>query len=459
MGMAINVNKYFSPFKETSIAPLIIFRIIFGALMLFGTLRFISKGWIEQLYVNPKYYFGYLGFEWIKPLEGDLIYLPFILLVISSFFILIGLFYRASAVTFFLCFSYVELLDKSNYLNHYYFVSLMALIMVCVPAHRNFSIDVKIWPKIKAITTKQWTINLIKFQLAIVYIFAGIAKLNSDWLFNAQPLKLWLQSHHNIPVVGWLMQEEWLAYVFSWTGCLYDLFIVFFLLSNRTRPFAYFFVILFHLATWYLFPIGVFPWVMIFSTLIFFSIQFHESILDRISGKKWRITSNSKSLAKGLSKRLTISLLTIYVAIQLLIPFRYILYPGDLFWNEEGFRFSWRVMLMHKEGHATFYMVDPKTGRESEINNGNFLTKTQEDQMATQPDMILQYAQILKKFYHGKKLHYGNHKFLIENPEIRARIYVSLNGRPSKLFVTKEHDLTKLPYNLYHRTWIEPFNR
>ena len=116
-------------------------------------------------------------------------------------------------------------------------------------------------------------------------------------------------------------------------------------------------------------------------------------------------------------------------------------------------------MLMHKEGNATFYLVDPKTKRESEIDNSDFLTQTQEDQMATQPDMILQYAQILKEYYNGKTLHYGDHHFLIEKPEIRAKIYVSLNGRPSQLYVDKKHDLTKLPYNLYHRTWIEPFKR
>ena len=112
---------------------------------------------------------------------------------------------------------------------------------------------------------------------------------------------------------------------------------------------------------------------------------------------------------------------------------------------------------MHKEGLATFYLIDPKTGRKSEIDNGNFLTRTQEDQMATQPDMILQYANILKNHYHGKTLHYGDQKFLIEDPEIHAEVFVSLNGRPSQLFVDKKHDLTKFKYNLYHRKWIEPF--
>ncbi|PHR31115.1 MAG: HTTM domain-containing protein [Fluviicola sp.] len=450
------IRTYFNPFKEVSNAPLIIFRIIFGALMLFGISRFLFNGWVEQLYIEPTFYFTYLGFDWVKPLDGNLMYVPFILMIISSISIIFGLFYRWGAVIFFICFTYVELLDKSNYLNHYYFVSLISFLMIWVPANVRFSLDAKIFPSIARRTMRQWQSGILKFQLAVVYIFAGIAKINSDWLFEAQPLKTWLQAHHNIPLVGSYLQQDWVAYIFSWTGCFYDLFIVFFLLSSRFRPFAYFFVVFFHLVTWYLFPIGVFPWVMIFSTLIFFSVQFHETILERL-GSVNLIRKKKNPLPK--SRKFVRTALLIYVLIQLLVPLRHILYKGDLFWNEEGFRFSWRVMLMHKEGHATFYLVDKKTGRESEIQNSEFLTRTQEDQMATQPDMILQYAQILKHHYDGQVLEYGDYKFPIIDPEIRAIIHVSLNGRPAQLFVDKKHDLSELSYNLYHRNWLEPFKK
>ncbi len=420
--------------------------------MLFGISRFLINGWVEQLYIEPTNYFTYLGFDWVQPLEGNLMYAPFVLMIIASISIMLGLFYRWGTVIFFICFTYVELLDKSNYLNHYYFVSLVSFLMIWVPANARFSFDAVIIPSIQRRTMRQWHSGIIKFQLAVVYIFAGIAKINSDWLFDAQPLKTWLQAHHQIPIVGEYLQQDWVAYLFSWSGCIYDLFIVFFLLTARFRPFAYFFVVFFHLVTWYLFPIGVFPWVMIFSTLIFFSNEFHEGILSRLSSVK----SVQKKTPLPKSRKFVRTAILIYVVIQLLVPMRFLLYKGDLFWNEEGFRFSWRVMLMHKEGHATFYLVDKETGRESEIQNSDFLTPTQQDQMATQPDMILQYAQMLKEHYDGQVLEYGGYKFPIDDPEIRAEIYVSLNGRPSKLFVDKKHDLTKLPYNLAHRNWIEP---
>jgi hypothetical protein len=450
-------------FKSVRIAPLIVFRIIFGALLLYGSVRFVAKGWVNTLYIEPHHFFGYYGFEWVKPLPGTWMYLPFILMIFSALCIIIGFKYRWAAALFFISFTYVELLDKSNYLNHYYFVSLMAFLMIWLPANRQFSIDVFLRPSLRWKRTPAWTINILKFQLAVVYCFAGIAKLNSDWLLEALPLKIWLQAHHNIPLVGELLAQPWTAYLFSWFGCFYDLFIVFFLLSSKTRPWAYVVVVIFHVITWLLFPIGIFPWVMIFSTLIFFSARFHQQLLLILRSIFSRITQRSFPFnppVKRLSpwkRKLTVVLITSYVLFQVLVPFRHLLYPGNLFWNEEGFRFSWRVMLMHKEGHATFYIEDQSSGRMSEIDNSKFLTETQEDQMATQPDMILQFADILYEEYKGKTLEYNGTSFTLEDPAVRAEIYVSLNARPSQLFVSKEHDLSEYNYNLNHRSWLEPF--
>lgn len=451
------LNNTFTPFKEVSIAPLVVFRIIFGTLLLFSSARYIAKGWVNDLYIEPELFFGFLGFEWVKPLPGNWMYIPFVLMILSAIGIILGAFYRWSSLLYFLSFTYVELLDKSNYLNHYYFVSLMCFLLILVPANRAFSLDVRRNPSIRQDSIFTWHTGVLKFQLAVVYIFAGIAKINTDWLLEAQPLKIWLQAHHNLPIVGELMREDWLAYAFSWFGCIYDLFIVFFLLLPTTRKFAYFFVIVFHVVTWSLFPIGVFPWVMICSTTIFFSVEFHEKILNFLKSvfKSKRETLASSKLTKT-SKSIQY-FLVLYIAFQLLIPFRYALYPGNLYWNEEGFRFSWRVMLMHKEGNAVFYIRDLRTSQEIEIDNSTYLTQTQEDQMATQPDMILQYAEFLQNEYQDKTLTFGKQDFTMDSIGVFAKIHVSLNGRPSKIFVDKNIDLSLQPYNLKHRNWLKPF--
>jgi hypothetical protein len=442
-------------FKPVSIAPLVIFRIIFGVLLIFGAIRFIANGWVYDMYIQPKMYFGYLGFEWVKPLPGNWMYLPFILFLVGAFGLLLGAFYRFSSIILFLSFTYIELLDKSNYLNHYYFISLMTFLFIFVPANRSFSLDVK-RGRVKAIDKVPiWTIGAFKFQLAIVYIFAGIAKLESDWLFDAQPLKIWLQAHRDKPVFGTLFTKEWIAYVFSWFGCFYDLFIVVFLLNQRTRGIAYFFVVVFHFITWYLLPIGIFPWVMICSTTIFFSNEFHEKVLNKLKS----LIKYSESISTIKPKQNTMITLGIvaFVLFQIFTPFRHLLYPGNLFWNEEGFRFSWRVMLMHKEGMATFYVKDRKSGREIEIKNKDFLSPTQHDQMVTQPDMILQYADFLQNKFNDTSIFINNQLYKIIQPSVHAEIYVSLNGRPSQLFVSKKHDLTRFSYNLAHRNWLESY--
>jgi hypothetical protein len=448
------INSFF--FKQVSIAPLVIFRIIFGALMLFGVLRFISKGWVSELYIEPSFHFTYLGFDWVKPLSAYWMFLPFILMVFSSVGILLGAFYRLSSILFFLCFTYVELLDKTYYLNHYYFVSLLAFLMIFVPANRYLSIDSFRKPGICSDKTSFWTIWILRFQLGIVYFFAGFAKINPDWLFEAQPLKIWLQAYRDLPIVGSLFASSFVAFFFSWFGCIYDLSIPFLLSFKKTRNFAYLFVVVFHFLTWLLFPIGVFPWVMIFSTLIFFSNEFHWKIIHFIE-KTIHFKNNVIQNYTPLKSKVISYFLAFYISFQLLFPLRYLLYSGNLFWSEEAFRFSWRVMLMHKEGMATFYVKDRKSGGEIEIINGNYLTATQIDQMATQPDFILQYAKHLQNKFSDTVLTYGSTKIHLKNPSIHAESFVSLNGRMSKKFVDKKKDLTQIKNNLASRKWLENY--
>src|SRR5688572_5583940 len=119
---AEKVKSYLN--APVSIAPLAVFRVLFGGLMLAATLRFILKGWVYDLYIAPKFFFTYYGFEWVRPLPGEGMYLVFGVLALSALLVMLGSFYRVAATVFFLTFTYIELLDKSNYLNHYYFVSI-----------------------------------------------------------------------------------------------------------------------------------------------------------------------------------------------------------------------------------------------------------------------------------------------------------------------------------------------
>lgn len=438
--------------KQTNSAPLAVFRVFFGVMMLFGILRFWYHGWIEKLYVQPTFHFSYYGFEWIKPI-GNYTYLLFIISGLSAALVALGFKYRLAIITFFLSFTYIELMDKTTYLNHYYFISILSFVLIFLPANAHFSLDAYL-RKREYINVPKWTIDSVKLLLGIVYFYAGLAKLNSDWLFRAQPLKIWLPSKYDLPLIGNnLMQQEWFHYTMSWSGALYDLSIPFLLLYKRTRLLAFGLVVFFHVFTRVLFPIGMFPFIMIVATLIFFDASLHEKIIQYIK-RVFSISSETVQQVKEytypkLKKKVILSILGTLFILQILLPWRYLLYPGELFWTEEGFRFSWRVMLMEKAGYANFKIVDGETGKFFYVNNADFLTSFQEKQMSFQPDFILEYAHYLGD--HFKK---DGHK----NIEVYVESFVALNGRLSQPYINPNIDLYKQKESFKHKDWILPFN-
>ena len=182
--------------QRVDATSLAVFRIIFGLVGVLIVVRFFAYGWIEALYIEPAHHFSYLGFGWIKPWPSWGMYAHFAVLGLLAVGIAAGYRYRLCTLLFFLGFTYVELLDKTAYLNHYYFASLVSLLMVFLPMHRSLSVDA--WLKLRILwgTTPVWTLWLLRAQLGAVYVFAGIAKMNGDWLLEAQPLRIWLQDQH-----------------------------------------------------------------------------------------------------------------------------------------------------------------------------------------------------------------------------------------------------------------------
>lgn len=442
-------QKYFQ--KNTEAAPLAVFRIFFGFMMLCSIIRFWLKGWIEELYIKPKYSFSFYGFEWIKPL-GNYTYIIFLICAIAAFFIMLGYKYRIAIITFFLSFTYIELMDKSYYLNHYYFVSIIAFILIFLPANAYFSVDAKQDGKIASQKIPNWTIDSIKLMLAIVYFYAGLAKLNSDWLFRASPLSIWLPIQYDLPLVGFLMPKTWFHFAMSWSGAIYDLAIPFLLLYKRTRILAFIAVVIFHVFTRILFPIGMFPYIMIVSIIIFFNSKVHHKILAIIASI-FKISKSyfdqGKTLVRNQKLQLSKNVLIVFFVLQIIIPFRYLLYPGELFWTEEGYRFSWRVMLIEKAGYTEFKIIDKETDTQLYVTNSDFLSKIQEKQMSFQPDFILEFAHFLGDTYKKKGM---------KNPEVYVDSYVTLNGRLSTQFIDNKVDLYQQKESFKHKNWITPFN-
>ena len=256
--------------------------------------------------------------------------------------------------------------------------------------------------------------------------------------------------------------EDYTAYLFSWGGALFDLSIFFILINNRLRIYGYALVVVFHLMTSVMFPIGVFPLVMICSTLIFFSEGFHVKIISFLSKISFKSNKDTNDLSYSLnnsSKSFIKVLFISFFIIQLFLPFRYLLYPGKLFWTEQGYRFSWRVMLIEKVGYAQFYIHESEKDRKKLIENHDYLTPQQEKMMATQPDMILQFAHHISNIYKdsvlisnsGEKIRFGDF------PKVTADVKVCLFNTGSRNFIKKGTNLSLEKRGFNNKDWITTY--
>jgi len=434
-----------------NIAPLISFRLLFGLVMFLALTRNVLLGFVHKFYVAPVYYFKYFGFEWVQPLGEVWTYLFYAVLLLSTIGIILGAFYRIATVLFFLLFSYFELLDQTHYLNHYYLVSLLSFLLIFLPANRAFSIDVLFKPHLKIESVPAWTILILQFQLALVYFYAGLAKIHPDWLFQAQPLKIWLGRLNDIPIMGYVLVLPMTAYIFSWFATIYDLTIPFLLWNKKSRLLAYLAVIIFHVLSGLLFNIGIFPIAMIAFSLIFFSEFWHKKIISTFDlifiltySKLKQRKDNLETSPLKLGYNKVPWFIWIFVFWQLLFPLRHLLYPGNVLWTEEGFRFSWKVMVVEKTGSAVFRVIDSR-GRESEVNNRIYLTEKQEVFMSYQPDMLLQFAHFLAKTYREKGF---------VNPKVYVDCFVTINGRTSRRLIDPNVDLAAEKAGIHHKSWI-----
>ena len=441
------------------ISALAAFRILFGLLMAAAMVRFMIKDWVNQLYVLPRFHFPYDGFDWVRPLPAEWLHLHFIFLTVLALMVAIGFFYRVAIVLFAIGFTYVELLDQTAYLNHYYLISLLSGLLIFLPAHRAWSVDVWRQPALRLETVPAWTLNLLRFQVALVYLFAGLAKVNADWLLEAQPLRIWLSARSDLPVLGQWLQPLWVAYAASWVGAVYDLSIVFFLLHPRTRKLAFLAVVGFHVGTWLLFQIGMFPWIMLVASTLFFRSDWARIQLARWveQGSRWlgrpawqdgvKSSVALPAAAGPMAMRhpkLLATLLTLYVALQLLLPLRpYVFGHGHPAWNYRGFNLAWQVMVAEKTGSVEFYTREPGTDQRVKIDTRRYLTLRQERLMAQDPWLIQVLARRLRADLQAQG---QNH------PEIIVDAYATLNGRPSQRLIDPEVDISQAPPS----QWILP---
>jgi hypothetical protein len=426
------------------------FRIIFGLALVWSTCKSLLFDMVAFSYIDPKFHFPYEWFPWIAPLPGNGMYFVYAAMAGAAFSLAIGLFYRLSAFIFTLVYTYVFLIDQVDYNNHYYLICLLGLLFTLTNADRWMSVDA--WRKKNfPDTIPYWQLLIFKAQIFIVYFYGGIAKLNWDWL-RGEPMRHWIiesaESNLTPPIVRSFFEHDMAAYFFSYGGLIFDLAIGFLLIYRKTRLVAIGVLLFFHLTNAWLFSIGIFPYLMIGAIVLFLELDTPRNILikfiPQLEKKKLAIAKIPAKLKKP-----ALAFFTIYMAIQILLPFRHWLYEGNDCWTEEGHSFAWHMKLRSKKYcHLNFLATDPATGKTWEIRTEDILTFRQFSKMCQQPRMIYQYAQYL-----GKKLESEG----IKNPIIKVNSWARFNFRPFKRMIDPDANLYEEEFTTFSSAkWILP---
>ena len=275
-------ERLFAPVDASFLAC---FRIAFGALMVWETWRILQNGWVERHFSGKEFYFTYWPLDFVQPWPGDGMYVHLALMGVFAAFIALGFLYRVSAACFFLMFAYVFLLEKARYLNHLYLVCLLSALLAVLPAHRCWSVDALLRPRLRPATVPAWTLWLLRFQVAVPMFFAGLAKLNPDWL-RGEPLRMWLAARPDFPVLGPYFQDSAVVWGMVYGALLIDLLFFGYMTNRRTRVFGFGLAVVFHLLNARLFSIGIFPWLMIAATPVFFGPDWPRRIWDDVVSRR-----------------------------------------------------------------------------------------------------------------------------------------------------------------------------
>lgn len=283
---------------------------------------------------------------------------------------------RAACLTVLVGYGFVFLLEAQRYNNHYYLSIIIAAWLSLAPVSNNTTAN---GVDRTHLTVPCWQLNALRWQIAMVYFFGGIAKLSDDWLSGATWYSLSRSSEHSSAANlirttsellstigapdGWQSQRD-AAQLLSWGGAVFDLGVGPLLLAPST-PLVWIGVLaatVFHVSNLLSFTIGVFPITMLCTGLLYLGFPSPAMAAAlRISGpplsslaakaaikgdvgvslaRVSRLRSDVDMRAKGRHKACRLSacegLATALAVLQLLLPLRSYLYgpPAQTLWTQ-----------------------------------------------------------------------------------------------------------------------------
>lgn len=429
------------------------------------------RPYIIDILTNSKFFLTYDYFHWVKPVSPETMETAFLVGTIAAVGILVGFMHRISSVIVFLIWTYILLLCRGHYTNHFYLFSLVGFWMVMTDANRWASVD-KVFHQAFPFTRSwilgyhsdtdtvpYWQVLIFKLQLMIVYFYGGLAKISWDWM-QGYPMRIWL------PLKPWLpdfMKTDAVGIFMSWSGMVFDLSVGFMLLSRRYRWWALPFVLFFHVTNQLTFrTIGGFPHFMAAATLIFFDPDWPQRVLNWTKGLlkpgKGKASHKPKSkdapsaapspIVLSPMRKVFLGFLIIYGTWQTLYPFRHFLYPGDPSLTGEGSTFAWRMMLTSRDYGAKLKVkVDGQTFFITGESIFHYMSWRQFTRICRMPKAFHRFALYIQDEMHKAQPQ--------AKPEIYGYLMVQYNGRPYRHLIDTTVNLAGMPYDQFdHPDWV-----
>jgi vitamin K-dependent gamma-carboxylase len=446
----MNATIYHTLFARIDATQLALFRIIFGLFMLYQTIYYIKIDYTFQFISGPELLFPYYYLQWLGRPPNPILLAALYGMLLSTVLIVLGLFYKPAMTFFFVTFSYFSFIDTTIYNNHLYLISLIAFVLIFMQANKKFSVTSRNesdW------SVPNWNICMLRFLFGISYFFGGVAKLLSrDWLSGTLPAII-VNSVDSI--VFDYVDRRYCIFIVTVGGIVYDLAIVFLLLHSTTRKFAMVAVLLFNLSNGLVLfdDIGLFPYMMIASTIVFCRPSDVAGWTRRLGGARHQATSGKSRRGESVvwtSRTIVVAaMISIFTLFHILFPLRFVTMSENPEWSGQGSRFAWRMKMQSRAVVAMDVNVtDGVSGASTIVDYRSFVSANQLLHLIEDPFAVVQLAKYL-----GHK----SRRRGVKDARVTARIEVSFNGRAPQLMIEPNVDLTRVDISPFVKhNWIVP---
>lgn len=422
--------------NPVSTVQLGIFRFFFGIILIFQFLN-MKNNVVEFFRIN-KFQLTYDFFHFVKPLPDPYLSILFYALAGFSLLFSLGILYRISVWIITIGFLYVFLLEHVFYNNHYYLMILMLFIM-CIgkePKWGSLTFKPKLGLDFVDYKTPRWNLLLLQYMLFILYFCGGLAKINQEWMFYAQPIMSWLpdmlgeNTVANMPV----SMQTIIAYFITYTGLFIDLLAGFLLLSKKTFKYIAVVLIAFHTSNLFFFDIGMFPYFGIISIVLFLPTAYLKNWKFIIEEQ---LENDHLGMLSLTRRKLITSFVVGWMVLHLALPFRGHFIRDWRMWHEIGWKFSWTMKLRTKETSIGIKVKFENDPEDYYIAMTEMLTTKQGRLVAYKPLLLVQFAHKLENYYEEMFPEKGEVK-------IYAEVSIKLHEHPYQPLVNPKQDLTQI---------------